>query len=130
MQNPHSIAKRIYIINFPISKNYAKGYDITTWYVSIVFIDIYIYKYILSYVIVSYTYHIYICVYIIQLLHMYYEFFSILFLRSMTLKKTLQSRYKAYILNTKLSKLKKHTSHFCCFILFVQNLRDDQDFNI
>ena len=28
----------------------------------------------------------------------------------------------------KLFKLKKRTSHFCCFVLFVQNLRDDQDF--
>ena len=50
MQNPHSIVKRIYIINFAISKNYAKGYDITTWYVSIVYIVfIYIYTYINTY---------------------------------------------------------------------------------
>ena len=72
MENPHSIAKRIYIINFAISKNYAKGYDITTWYVSIVsivFIYIYIYKYILSYVILSYTYHIYMCIYYTIITH-------------------------------------------------------------
>ena len=29
----------------------------------------------------------------------------------------------------KIKKLKIHTSHFCCFILFVLNLRDDQDFS-
>ena len=59
---------------------------------------------------------------------MYYEFVWILFLRFSTLRKKLQSTYKVYILNIKLSKLKRHTSDFCCFILFVQNLRDDQYF--
>ena len=48
---------------------------------------------------------------------MYYEFVWILFLRFLTLRKKLQSAHKAYILNNKLSKLKRHTSHFCCFIL-------------
>ena len=48
---------------------------------------------------------------------MCYEFVWILFLRFLTLRKKLQSAHKAYILNNKLSKLKRHTSHFCCFIL-------------
>ena len=42
MQNPRSMAKRIYIFNFAISKNFAKGYGITTWYISITYIYIYV----------------------------------------------------------------------------------------
>ena len=38
MQNPRSMAKRIYIFNFAISKNFAKGYGITTWYISITYV--------------------------------------------------------------------------------------------
>ena len=64
MQNPRSITKCIYIFNFAIvRKHYAKGYGITTWYISIIYI--YIYIYILSYVNVSY-----ISAYIIHLLYM------------------------------------------------------------
>ena len=68
-----------------------------------IYIYTYIYIYILSYVNVSC-----ICVYILHLLYMYYEFVWILFSRSMTLKKTLLCTYKAYILNIELSKLKTH----------------------
>ena len=47
MENPYSKAKRIYIFNFTISRNYVKGYGKTTLEIPLcIYIYIYIYIYL------------------------------------------------------------------------------------
>ena len=56
MQNPRSKAKRIYIFNFTIFKNYAKSYGITTLEIPLYIYDIYIHIILCKCIIYIYIY--------------------------------------------------------------------------